>query len=140
MFFQALSRILIHLLHPIRDRHTECVQPIIVDDAVLVLGDAGHLDEQLVIRILGLGIFQDDGSVHHDTVLVQNRLRDILLPLLLYPLAVPLIIGGVQATSLIYTGDIASARNWMRVLAAFDLLFIVVSYFLFGRVLRAIEG
>ncbi len=73
-------------------------------------------------------------------MLVQNRLRDILLPLLLYPLAVPLIIGGVQATSLIYTGDLTSARNWMRLLAAFDLLFIVVSYFLFGRVLRAIEG
>jgi heme exporter protein B len=99
---------------------------------------AAHAGWYLLIVFEGTLGFAALGTLI-SAMLVQNRLRDILLPLLLYPLAVPLLIAGVQATTLLYTGDLDSALAWMRIIAGFDLLFVAVSYVLFRSVLRAIE-
>ncbi|MFW5966703.1 MAG: heme exporter protein CcmB [Persicimonas sp.] len=73
-------------------------------------------------------------------MLVYNRMRDVLLPLVLFPLYVPLLIGGVRATMLILEGDRHEAVwGWARVMLAIDGVFIIGALLLFRWVLSAIE-
>ena len=68
-------------------------------------------------------------------VVVRARQRDALLPLLLYPLLVPVLIGGVKGTAAIGLGEIESARSWLQAVLAFDALFLTVSAWAFGWVM-----
>ena len=73
-------------------------------------------------------------------MLVHSRLRDVLLPLVLFPLIVPLIIGGVKTTAMLLSGaDTQSVWAWARVMLAMDGVFIIGSLLLFRWVLGAIE-
>jgi heme exporter protein B len=73
-------------------------------------------------------------------MLVHHRLRDILLPLILYPLLVPVLIASVKATQLTVSGqDLEIAYSWIRMLLGVDALVILGAPMLFGDVLRAIE-
>ncbi len=73
-------------------------------------------------------------------MLVHHRLRDVLLPLLLYPLLVPLIISGVEASGLMLSGEnVEEMWSWIRVMGVADFIFLLGSFALFGWVLRAIE-
>lgn len=73
-------------------------------------------------------------------MLVNHKLREVLLPLLLYPLLVPLIISGVEATGLVLT-DPGSQElwSWIRVMFVADFIFFLGSLALFSWVMRAIE-
>lgn len=64
--------------------------------------------------------------------------RDILLPLILFPLVIPVLIGSVRCTSLILNGRSLriEAFNWVTMLTAFDILFLVVSFLVFEFVLE----
>lgn len=70
-------------------------------------------------------------------MLVHNQMRDVMLPLLLYPLTIPIIIGGVEATRIILEGGDAGA--WLQVLGGVDIIFLALSAGLFRWVLSAIE-
>jgi len=66
-------------------------------------------------------------------MLVRARSRDVLLPVLLYPITVPVIIAGVRGTSaLLQTDmDIPVARAWLTLLLAFDAVFITLALWTF---------
>ena len=66
-------------------------------------------------------------------MLVRARSRDVLLPVLLYPITVPVIIAGVRGTAaLLQTDvDIPMARAWLSMLAFFDVVFITLSLWTF---------
>ncbi|MEO8276189.1 MAG: heme exporter protein CcmB [Thermoanaerobaculia bacterium] len=52
------------------------------------------------------------------------RGRDVLLPLLLFPLVVPVLIAACKALSLVLTGDpMAQLRSWTLMLLCFDLIY-----------------
>ncbi len=61
--------------------------------------------------------------------------REILLPLMLLPLLVPLLIAVVQITGALLAGDVWTGV-WLRVLVAFDVIFVVTSWLTFGFVLQ----
>lgn len=64
------------------------------------------------------------------------RLREVLLPLVLFPLCLPLLLAGVKGTStLLDTGDPSSMMSWLMIMIAFDALFVVLSRWLFGEAL-----
>lgn len=59
---------------------------------------------------------------------VQIRAREVMLPILLLPVAVPVFIGAVEATRGALNGDpVTMYRHWIELLAVFDIIFIVVS-------------
>ncbi|HJO29592.1 MAG TPA: heme exporter protein CcmB, partial [Acidobacteriota bacterium] len=63
--------------------------------------------------------------------------RDILLPLLLVPIAIPLLIAAVKCTGAILTGDgLSTARSWIQLLAAFDVIFLAAGYLTFPAILE----
>jgi heme exporter protein CcmB len=66
-------------------------------------------------------------------MLVRSRSRDVLLPVVLYPITIPVIIAGVRGTAAVLGDppDAAMAQFWIALLAFFDLVFIVLSLWTF---------
>lgn len=61
--------------------------------------------------------------------------RDVLLPVLLFPVIVPIILAAVSATQeILVTAETRSFGQWIRLLAAFDVLFLSAGYLLFEYV------
>jgi heme exporter protein B len=69
-------------------------------------------------------------------IAARTRAREVMLPLLLLPLLVPLLIGSVEATRAVLAGGLAAARDGLTVLAAFDVVFTVAGWLLFAYVVR----
>jgi heme exporter protein B len=65
------------------------------------------------------------------------RAREVLLPLLLFPMLVPLLLGAVGATRAILAGDVMrDSRAWIGLLGAFDLIFFVATLLAFEYILE----
>ena len=69
-------------------------------------------------------------------VAVRARAREVMLPVLLLPLLVPVLIGGVKATQGVLHGGLPAARDALGVLGAFDVVFVVAGWLLFTYVVR----
>jgi heme exporter protein B len=70
-------------------------------------------------------------------MLVRARSRDVLLPVLLYPVVVPVLIAGVRGTSALVDPvfDVAIARFWLALLFAFDAVFVTLALWTFEPVM-----
>jgi heme exporter protein B len=66
---------------------------------------------------------------------LRTRSREIMLPLLLFPISIPALLAMVQATTAILGGE--GARFWIMLLATYDLVFTTVCLLLFETVLNA---
>lgn len=65
-------------------------------------------------------------------ITVRTRAREILLPLVMLPLLVPLFIGGVSVTTRSLAGRaLADVAPWLNSMLAFDIGFLVVGWILF---------
>ncbi|MEN3340593.1 MAG: type transport system ATP-binding protein [Acidobacteriota bacterium] len=66
-------------------------------------------------------------------MLVRARSRDVLLPILLYPITIPVIIGGVRGTAALLQPDVdlTMATTWLAMLAFFDVVFITLALWTF---------
>ena len=66
-------------------------------------------------------------------MLVRARSRDVLLPVLLYPITIPVIIGGVRGTVALVgePPDLAMAQFWIALLMFFDVVFVTLSLWTF---------
>jgi heme exporter protein B len=65
---------------------------------------------------------------------VRLRARELLLPLLVLPLLMPVIICAVEASRIVLAGgSAASAGPWLRVLATFDVIVTVAGWMLFEQ-------
>ena len=70
-------------------------------------------------------------------MLARSRSRGTLLPVLLYPMTVPVIIGGVRGTAALLQADpdLAMARSWLVLLLCFDTVFLTLALWLFEPVM-----
>lgn len=66
-------------------------------------------------------------------MLVRSRTRDVMLPILLYPITVPVIIAGVRGTSALLqaTPDEPMATMWITLLVCFDVVFVTLALWTF---------
>lgn len=89
--------------------------------ALLVLGTAGYAAVGTLFAAM----------------LARMRTRDVLLPLLLYPMSVPVIIGGVRGTSAAladpYVPGVVSL--WLPLLVCFDAVFATLALWTFGALM-----
>ncbi len=67
---------------------------------------------------------------------LRTRNRELLLPLILFPLSIPALLGMVQATTAILTGEFAP-DPWIRQLLAYNIIFTTACLLLFETVLSA---
>lgn len=65
------------------------------------------------------------------------RSSEILLPVILFPVMVPVVLGAVQATTAILSGSqVSEWFSWLKILAAFDIIFLTIPLLLFEYTLE----
>ena len=92
----------------------------------------------LMVGLLGAGTlgFAAVGTLFA-AMLVRARSRDVMLPVLLYPITVPVIIAGVRGTAALLQAevDVPMARAWLSMLVFFDVVFITLALWTFEPVM-----
>jgi heme exporter protein B len=105
---------------------------------MVVLYDAGTLRLLPLLGIIALGTagLSAPGTLYA-AMTAQARARQALLPLLLFPLVVPVLLAAVKATSLVILGDpMGQLGPWAKLLAAFCVIQFSLCGLLFGRVVE----
>lgn len=68
---------------------------------------------------------------------VQTRTRDILLPILLFPVAIPVLIAAVKSSTGFLQGlEMAEISPWLNLLLVYDVVFIAVAFMVFDYVVE----
>jgi len=100
--------------------HADLTRDVLGLTAVMLLGTVGFVT---------LGTF-------YAAVASRTRAREVLLPLLLLPMLVPVLIAAAKATGALTTGDVmGDAGSWIRLLVAFDLIFFTASLAIYDVVI-----
>jgi heme exporter protein B len=91
-----------------------------------------------IVLIIALGTF---GYSLAGTLLAamtyQTRARDMLLPILLFPVALPVLLAAVKATGMLLNGFLlADARFWVDILVVFDVIFAVLGWLMFDFIVE----
>lgn len=89
--------------------------------AVILLGSIGYVSVGTLLS----------------TMSVQTRTRDILLPILLFPVIIPVLLAAVKASSGFLTGsELADILLPINLLIAYDIIFIAVAFMVFDSVVE----
>jgi heme exporter protein B len=68
----------------------------------------------------------------------RSRAREVLLPLLLFPMLVPVLLAATTASKALLGGDVMhEAGAWIRLLVGFDLVFLIATFIAFEHVIEA---
>ena len=68
---------------------------------------------------------------------INTRAREVMLPILLFPVMIPVFVAGVQAVSRLLDGDsLADIMRWVQLLVAYDAIFIAAAMLLFDYVVE----
>jgi heme exporter protein B len=68
---------------------------------------------------------------------VQTRTRDVLLPILLFPVVVPILIAAVKASGGYLTGaGMDEILPWLNLLIAYDVIFTAIAFMVFDYVVE----
>jgi heme exporter protein B len=69
-------------------------------------------------------------------VTLKARARELLLPLVLFPLMVPVILATIRCMeAILRDGQLGDAAQWLRLLIGFDVIFLTVGVLLFDWVI-----
>jgi heme exporter protein CcmB len=116
-----------------------CVLELLLVPLVAILFRA-----PLVAQPVLLGALLVTGSVGFASVgtlfaamLVRTQSRDVMLPILLYPITIPVMIAGVRGTVALLGSppDTATVTMWVSILTTFDVVFVTLSLWTFGVVM-----
>jgi heme exporter protein B len=91
--------------------------------------------ELIPVGVLGTWALVVNGTFFA-AVSIRTRSREIMLPLLLFPISIPAVQAMVEATRIILAGE-GAARFWIVLLLTYDLVFTTACLGLFERVLNA---
>ena len=133
-----------------------------VDRSVIYFGKViGNVIFMLVVEAIGLPIFSvlfNVMLVRADVALIvvlgtlgfagvgtlfsamtaNTRAREVLLPILLFPVVTPAIIAAVKATAGVLDGaTLAEMGNWLNLLIGFDVIFLALAYMTFDYVVES---
>jgi heme exporter protein B len=67
----------------------------------------------------------------------RSRSREVMLPILLFPMMIPVLLGAVQASTALLAGDpMREAGTWVRLLIVFDTVFLVATWLAYEYVIE----
>ena len=98
------------------------------------LRSLGPVWQPLLVAVLGTWALVVNGTFFA-AMSIRTRSREIMLPLLLFPISLPALLAMVWSTTAILNGE--GARVWMALLVSYDLVFTTVCLLLFETVLNA---
>lgn len=68
---------------------------------------------------------------------VQTRTRDVLLPILLFPLVIPVLIAAVKgSTGYLQAADMTDIRPWLNLLLVYDVIFVAIAFMVFDYIVE----
>jgi len=68
---------------------------------------------------------------------VQTRMREILLPILLFPVVIPVLMAAVRASNGFLQGlEIAEIMPWLNLLIVYNIIFIAIALMVFDYVVE----
>jgi len=95
-------------------------------------GGLGLLVAALLLGAIGFSLI----ATLFGAMLGEARLRELLIPLVVYPVVVPVLIAGVKLTSAaLGQGIEGETGSWLAIMAGFDLIFIALAPWVFARVM-----
>jgi len=95
----------------------------------------------LLFPLIGVILLASWGYVAVGTLLatmaVQTRTRDILLPILLFPVVIPLLVAAVKASSAVLGGlPLEELTPWVNILIGYDIIFTAAAFMVFEYVVE----
>lgn len=113
------------------------VVEVVVTPVFLILFDLPlFIPELMLITVLATVGFVSVGTLF-SAIAVNARSRDILLPILFFPVVIPVIISAVKATEVAFDGEAFSDMvSWLQIMGAFDAIFLVVAALTFEFVVE----
>lgn len=150
----------------LNEKYNECLSGLILcpmDRSVIFFGKlVANLLFMFVMEVIILPLFfiffnyNFGGSIVHFLLIVllgtlgfasmgtflaalssNTRTSEVLLPVILFPLLIPLIIGAVQASGMVLNGEgLSEIMPWLKIMGTYDLIFLVVPYILFDYILE----
>jgi heme exporter protein B len=88
------------------------------------------LGQLALVALLGTVGFSAIGALY-GALTMSLRAREVLLPLLVFPVTVPVILGSVQATTELLSGERTDLGSWISLLGAFDVIFLTAGMLVF---------
>ena len=96
----------------------------------------GELPYLILVFLIGTLGFAAVGTLL-SAIAVNTKMREVLLPLILFPVILPILINAVEATNIILnTGDYGALRLPLTIMSAFTIVFATIAYLLFEHVLE----
>ena len=96
----------------------------------------GEIPYLVLVFLLGTLGFAAVGTLL-SAIAVNTKMREVLLPLILFPVVLPILINAVEATSIIInTVDYRALELPVTILAVFTVVFLTLSYLVFEYVLE----
>jgi heme exporter protein B len=97
-----------------------------------------QLPELLLVVALGGWALTVIGTIF-SALTVNIRLREVMLPVLTYPILVPALVSAMQLTTALVNGEAMNAdtASWLRMLIGFDIVYTAISLALVESVLVA---
>jgi len=94
------------------------------------------LPQLFLVTLLGTVGFCVLGTIM-SAVTLGARARELLLPLVLFPLMIPVILATIRCMeNIMSAGDLGAAESWLRLLLGFDVIFVTVGILIFDRVIE----
>ena len=99
------------------------------------LRSEGPLWQLVVVALLGTWALVVNGTFFA-ALSIRTRNREIMLPLILFPISIPALLAMVDTTTIVLTGD-GTPDFWLKMLLVYDVVFTLVCFLLFESVLNA---
>lgn len=115
------------------------VELIVIPLAVVFYGIPvpSHWLALLAVVVLGTIGFVTLGTFYA-AMASRARSREVLLPLLLFPMLVPVLLAASEGSAALLAGDpMGDAGAWLRLLIAFDVIFVLASLLIFQHIIEA---
>ncbi|MEX1186823.1 MAG: heme exporter protein CcmB [Gemmatimonadaceae bacterium] len=88
----------------------------------------------LALGVIGLVVL----GTFYASMASRSRAREVLLPLLLFPMLVPVLVAATTASKALLGADLMhDADAWIRLLAAYDVIFLIATFLAFEHVIEA---
>jgi heme exporter protein B len=101
---------------------------------VLIPADWPSLVGVLALGVVGLVVL----GTFYASMASRSRAREVLLPLLLFPMLVPVLLAATTASKALLGADVMhEAGAWIRLLVAYDLIFLIATFLAFEHVIEA---
>ena len=95
------------------------------------------LPQLFLVTLLGTVGFCVLGTIM-SAITLRARARELLLPLVLFPLMIPVILATIRCMeNVLRTGEFGDAVQWLRLLLGFDVIFVTVGVLVFDWVIES---